>query len=308
MDIKRKLSTIYNAIYDSSIVLRSIYALRNSGHRLQILSARETIERIQETNASIARFGDGEFELILRPDRDLGFQARNDLLSRRLAAVLESSDPNLLVCIPYALNSLAGRTNHSTKFWFNWGRYQDQHHRIVDHIRNAGKGDAVFGDSQITRPYIAYRTDRNARAIFPAMKRLWEDKDILFVEGEQTRLGVGNDLFDNVRSVKRILCPATNAFECYEKIVEAVRQHWNGELILLALGPTATVLAAEFSGLGMQALDLGHVDIEYEWFRSGARGHDQIDGKFTNEADGGNAVAACEDDTYLSQIVCRVGC
>ena len=113
-------------------------------------------------------------------------------------------------------------------------------------------------------------------------------------------------LFVNAASIKRILCPATNAFDRIDDIVGAVKEVWNGELILLALGPTATVLAAEFSALGMQALDVGHVDIEYEWFLRGAKGHDQIDGKFTNEASGGNIVAECDDTEYHQQIVCRV--
>lgn len=121
-------------------------------------------------------------------------------------------------------------------------------------------------------------------------------------------MGVGNDLFDNARSVKRVLCPATNAFDRYDEIVEAVKDVWNGELILLALGPTATVLAADLADMGMRAMDLGHVDIEYEWFLSGAKGHDQVSGKFTNEAAAGHEVDICTDESYLRQIVRRVGC
>lgn len=37
--------------------------------------------------------------------------------------------------------------------------------------------------------------------------------------GIQIRLGEGNDLFDNGLSVRRILIPPRNAFECYEGIL-----------------------------------------------------------------------------------------
>ena len=35
-------------------------------------------------------------------------------------------------------------------------------------------------------------------------------------------------------------------------------------LILISLGPTATVLAYDLSKLGYQAIDIGHTDLEYE--------------------------------------------
>lgn len=164
----------------------------------------------------------------------------------------------------------------------------------------------VFGDTQISRPYIAYKSSNNAKRVFPLLKKIWDGKDIIIVEGNKTRLGVGNDLFDNVLSVKRILAPAENAFSCYQSIIQEVVQIHNNELILIALGPTATVLAYEFTNLNMRALDLGHIDIEYEWFFQGCREHDAISGKYTNEAEGGNEVDDCLDNDYLKEIVANI--
>lgn len=237
---------------------------------------------------------------------DLGFQKRNPALAEKLKKTLANKNTQLQVCIPYALNDIGGRTEHSRKFWFYWGNYRDQHHRIVSMIRQLHPEGYCFGDTQITRPYIAYATRGHGTCIFPMLRKLWEGRDILFVEGEKTRMGMGNDLFDNARSIRRVLCPATNAFDHYDEILETVKSVGNGELILLALGPTATVLAADLADSGMQALDLGHLDIEYEWFRIGAKGHDQVVGKFTNEAENGNQVADCADENYRQQIVCRI--
>ncbi|MDY4660491.1 GT-D fold domain-containing glycosyltransferase [Pseudoflavonifractor capillosus] len=253
----------------------------------------------------MARFGEGEFEMILSPGRNLGFQSNNMLLSKKLEHVLQSQNKNLLICVPYALNNLQGRTKHSRMFWYNWGIHNSQHHRIVDLIRTY-QTEYVFGDTQITRPYIAYRNSGHGAHIFSMLKQIWNGQDLLFIEGEKTRLGVGNDLFDNARSIKRILCPATNTFDRYNEIVNAVTEIWRGELILLALGPTATVLAADFANRGMRALDLGHLDIEYEWFLRGAKGHDKIEGKFTNEAALGDHVAECTNLEYINSVVRRI--
>jgi len=43
--------------------------------------------------------------------------------------------------------------------------------------------------------------------MFKKLKKIWDGKDIIIIESEKSRLGVGNDLFDNTKSIKRILCP-----------------------------------------------------------------------------------------------------
>lgn len=306
MDIKQAIVPIYEKLYTSEIVMSITYRYNNRLHRLNIMDSEKTIKYILERKCSAARFGEGEFELILHPDRDLGFQKHDERLAERLESVFDNDNENLLVCLPYALNSIYGRTKHSMYFWTYWGNHDNQHHRIVELIRNHLRGGGVFGDTQLTRPYIAYKTPLHGEKMFPQLKKLWQDKAILFVEGEKTRCGVGNDLFDNAASIKRILCPSTNAFNRLDSIITAVKDSWKGELILLALGPTATVLAAEFADMGMQALDIGHLDIEYEWFLNGAKSHDVVSGKFTNEARGGDLVSDCEDTAYLNQIICRI--
>lgn len=81
--------------------------------------------------------------------------------------------------------------------------------------------------------------------IFSLLKKLWEDRNVLIVEGAQTRLGVGNDLFSNAKSIERILAPAKNPFDSYDKILSAIVTHCKEHLVLIALGPTATVLATD---------------------------------------------------------------
>lgn len=146
-----------------------------------------------------------------------------------------------------------------------------------------------------------------AHQLFQRFKELWRGKDIIIVEGTHTRFGVGNDLLDTSKSVKRILCPAINAFRCRSKILEAVESLYINELVLLALGPTATILACDLSRRGIQAIDIGHLDIEYEWFRRNVVTRIPIPGKYVNEApEGRDNYSECNDETYLSQIVVTV--
>jgi hypothetical protein len=57
------------------------------------------------------------------------------------------------------------------------------------------------------------------------LKQIWDKKDILIIEGEKSRLGLGNDLFKNSKSIKRILCPVTNAFNVYEKVISQAKKN-----------------------------------------------------------------------------------
>ena len=300
--LKRKLVAAYEVFYEA----RRMFVLRTK-YRLRIMSPERTLNYILKHKCSIARYGDGEFDHILNL-KDEGFQVRSPELTRKLSEVLDNKDKRLLLCIPRCFNTTAGCNDHSRTFWIEWGKKDRHHQKIVDLIRSHTGAFYRFGDSQITRPYIDWEDSGRAERTFPMLKKLWEGRDILILEGEQTRLGVGNDLYSGAASIKRILAPAVGAFEHYDAIKQAVLDHYHGELIIMALGPTATVLAADFAALDMQTLDIGNIDIEYEWFLRGARERTVIPGKFTNEAAGGRNVSDCQDETYLSQIIARVGC
>ena len=106
---------------------------------------------------------------------------------------------------------------------------------------------------------------------FDQIKGLWNKEEVLIVEGEYTRFGVGNDLLDNAKKVQRIIAPAKNAFGQYQKIKDVVCRHGKNKLILAILGPTATVLAYDLAREGYWTVDIGQLDVEYGWYLLGAQ-------------------------------------
>lgn len=177
----------------------------------------------------------------------------------------------------------------------------------IDRLRPIIDANRLYLNSMVTRFYFEAADKSRCGEHVQRLRALWEDRDIVIVEGTLTRSGIGNDLYDNSRSVSRILAPATNAFERYDEILSAIIGHADKDkLILLCLGMTATVLAYDLAKLGYWAIDLGHLDLEYEWFLSGRGDRFAVKGKFTNEVADGNRVAECQDPKYLSQIICEV--
>lgn len=301
--VKKRLIQLYEFYYEKKRVLR----LRIK-YRLRIMSPVKTLKYIKKNQCSIARYGDGEFDLIFHK-RNLKFQPDSLQISLMLTKVLSNKNSNLLLCVPRCYNTTKGCNEHSKEFWIEWGK-NGHHEDIINLIRQKSGNRYLFGDSQITRPYIDWKTSKRAETTFPMLKSLWKDRDIIIVEGEQTRLGVGNDLYSSARSIKRILTPAVGAFESYDKIKQTILDNYHGELIIMALGPTATILASDLSDIGIQALDIGNIDIEYEWYLQKASERVPIKGKFTNEAKNGSGrvFSVCNDPNYLSQIIARVDC
>ena len=162
-----------------------------------------------------------------------------------------------------------------------------------------------YGNAFVSRCFLMYKNKSLSKECFSLFKEIWRGKNILLLEGENSCLGVGNDLFDNVSSVKRILAPNLNAFALYDDLYAFVlRFDPKDHLILIALGPTASVLAYDLAIKGYQALDIGHLDIEYEWYITGAKHPIPVPGKHVNEA-GGAPKEKMIDEHYQREIICR---
>lgn len=271
-------------------------------YRVRVLSPQQTIRYVLRNRCSVARFGDGELNMILT-GKNIGFQKNDPELANQLKKVLCTNDPNLLVCLPHCFSRFHGENQRAKEFWIDF--LEKNRVKIVEMLYSAGMKGYRFGDTQMTRPYIDY-IHKNTSRVYSELKKLWDRKDVIIVEGCATRMGIGNDLFDNARSIKRIVCPAENAFSSYNEIKNTVIEYSSKKLVLLALGPTATVLASDLSKAGIWAIDVGHLDIEYEWYKRGALQKSPIEGKYVNEVPGGNYTGGCLDKKYLSQIITRI--
>lgn len=267
--------------------------------KITILLDEQTIEYIIKNKTSYARFGDGEFKWIIM-EKQNSFQNVSEKLSIRLKEVLTSSNENILIGIPLALKSLKNNNFDSKYYWYGIEK------KVAKKIRPFLNDNQIYGNASVTRPYMDY-VKGNFDVRFKNLKKLWQNRDVVIMEGEKTKLGVGNDLLNNAKSIKRILCPSQNAFDVYDKILQAGKDISKDALILLALGPTATVLAYDLGILGYQAIDIGHIDIEYEWYKKKARKKIAITGKAVNEAhDTSIEEENIEDDRYQKSIWKRV--
>lgn len=164
-------------------------------------------------------------------------------------------------------------------------------------------GGKKYGSTFLSRPYIDLADKTVSEKHFQELKDFFSNKDILIVEGIYSRSGVGNDLFQGAMSVERIICPSRNAYSKYGVILNAVRRHGENKLILLMLGPTAKVLAYDLAFEGYWAVDIGHIDSEYEWYKRGVNQKIKLANKHTAEFNFDEYIDLQDDDIYSGEIV-----
>ena len=259
-----------------------------------VASRFETLNRLLDTNCSMSRYGDGEFNLIF--GESLPFQSYDKKLAKRLKEILISEDENILICIPDIFGSLTEYTEKAADFWRKFLFYNRED------VKSELNLNKKYYDTEVTRPYMDIEDKSVCAKYFEDFKKIFEGKDLVITEGEASRLGMGNDLFKGAKSIKRIICPARDAYSNYEKIYNECLKFSENNLYITALGPTATVLAYDLAMTGRRTLDLGHVDIEYEWFRMGVREKVPVKDKYVNECRDGKLITKTDDSEYLSQI------
>ena len=268
----------------------------------KVASIEDTMSAIIDEGKSIARFGDGEFGLICGVNR-AKYQTYSEKFGKRLEEVLHSNLDNMVIGIADIYGDLSDYNEqgvNETRAYLS-EEVRANHYELLDMNR-------TYYNTYVTRPYAIYR-DNNTdapRKRFDRMKELWDNKQVVFIEGEKTRLGVGNDLFRNTKSVERIICPAENAFDRYDEILEEALKTDKSKLILIALGAAATVLAYDLAREGYHAVDIGHIDIEYEWMKLGQGKKTSVKGKYNNEIAGGEIVEEIYDADYEKQILARI--
>lgn len=281
-----------------SILFGAAYGLHRFGiikNKLHVKSIDETIDTLIHTDRSFVRFGDGEIRMI--EGNAISFQDYDRELADRLYELLQYKQENVMVGIPDIFDSLDAYTEKSKDFW--------KMHLFFSRrtYLKCCSTEKEYGNAFFSRLYYIYKDKEQSGRWFKQVREIWRDKEVVIVEGEGTHTGVGNDLMDTASSVERILCPARNAYLAYPRIRKACLNCGRDKLFLLAVGTTAKLLVSDLAGEGRRAVDIGNLDLEYEWYLRGAVQKTDIE---KNHATGIGENEAAGYYEYLSQVKERI--
>lgn len=287
--IKQKIKDILAAI---SYFLYEKDILHN---HIQVRSIDETIDELLRTEKSMVRFGDGEIVMI--KGGDLMLQKASPEIAQGLREILAYPDEGLIVTIPDIFATLSDHHKASRQFWRDHLLFcRKTYERYCD-------PDRVYYSTFVSRCYYYAKDKGGCGAQFAKIRKIWENRDIVIVEGERTHNGVGNDLFDTARSIERIICPPSDAYGAVPAILDACTNYEKDRLFVLSVGVAAKFLTVELFRRGYRALDIGNMDMEYEWCVRCAPGKMKLE---KHELTSKEANLAAGYEAYLKQIKVRI--
>ena len=190
----------------TDVVAQIFYCLYRFGirkNKIKVHSIEETIEELCNSNKSMVRFGDGEI-LIIR-GKNLKLQDSETELSEALQRIISFEHEDLMVTISNIFGDLSIYRKESQKFWKSHLLFE---RKVYDKYCRT---DKIYYDTFVSRFYYAFKSKDKCGQWVEAIKRIWENKDIVIVEGERTHNGVGNDFFVTAKTIERIIVPANNA-------------------------------------------------------------------------------------------------
>lgn len=233
--------------------------------RIQVKSLEDTISELQNSEKSLIRFGDGEVAII--DGKDIGFQKTSSQLAEELKEILKNEDEKIMVTLPDIFEHINTYKPRTRDFWKTHLMF---HMKTYRECCVPKKGEKEYFNSLFSRFYITVNNHEKCEEWIKEIKKIWDNKDLVIIEGETTHNGVGNDLFDSAGSVERIIGPSKDAFVRVREILSAVQMYEKDKLFLVSLGPAAKTLVKRMSDLGYRAIDIGNLDMEYCWYQMNA--------------------------------------
>ena len=225
----------------------------------KIKTVDESIDDILKHHFSVARFGDGEFQLM--SGNGIPLQRFDPILQQRLTQVFKSNDDKLKIAIVRAMwfnkSNLVDLTKH---FWRKMG---PQFRKTILPYLNTNQ---VYLAAEMTLAYTAFK-DYDFRMYFDKLRKIWDKRDIVIVCGTSVFDKITHNIFDNSKSIEYVYAKSVDAFDEYEILKNKIVTLPKDKIIILILGPTAKVLAYDLSKAGFQALDMGHIAKAYDWYK-----------------------------------------
>lgn len=204
-----------------------------------VMTEEETLDAIL-AGRSITRVGDGEFKMAL--GHSLKQQEHSKDLQERLLHILTCMDPSYLVAIP---RIVAGSPKEEY-----WARFMPV---VEDLIRT----NYTYGSALITRPDNCPWIDNNA--YYTKVEQIWRGKHIAYIWGG-TRKSFMPTMFGTAKRVDSIESLPRHAWGDRGRFLKVLRKlDPKPEVVLIALGPTATAVIPDIVKMGMQAIDIGHL-------------------------------------------------
>ena len=142
-----------------------------------------SLDFILSYHPSVVRYGDGEMDIMT--GHSIPYQDYDAQLAEQLKEILaKQSDEHLLVCLSDVFEHLERYRPEAVAFWQgHLAHYKQAYQELCS--------ATWYGSTFISRPYIDLADKSVSANYFSRLKQIWERRDIVIVEGKNTRSGSG---------------------------------------------------------------------------------------------------------------------
>lgn len=226
--------------------------------RPKILDKKSTINILVNSNLSLARFGDGEINLIM--GISIPFQKNDKELASKLAKILKNKQENLIVGIPYDYYYCKYNSNQNQFIKdFELTAYPLLRKNFLEYIDLHN----TYCDTGFNGITMLEETEYNE------LKKIWNNRNILIVACKEALKKIKYNIYNNAKQIDYIFVPNKDSFSEYKQTLNKIEQYDKNTLIILMGGPLSKVLASDLSNIGYRALDLGHLMKSYDYYKRG---------------------------------------
>lgn len=200
----------------------------------EVVGEVDTIAELQR-GSSIARFGDGEFKLIVGE----GYvrEPANFRLAKELKRVVKNPHPSCIVGLPRLDEKGPKNDNWTARI-----------HRYIPFLRESQTYYSAFISRPDSAPWI------NNVKFAKLLQTLWLDRHVAVVC--EPKSSMRRMLEYGARKITHIECPSENAYsliDLFEKAIVEIKP----QIAFLGCGVTATCLANRLARRGIQTIDFG---------------------------------------------------
>ncbi len=225
----------------------------------QIKNNFQTIEELKNTNKSIIRFGNGDFDIL--KGNSMPYQKYDKYIADTLKTICYENDENLMTGIPEPYYDFPIELVESSKrFILNWF---PKWHKIIEKYINYEK---IYYSTHISQAFPVYR-QYDFKNHYNNLKEIWNNKKITVITGDRVYNNIEHNIFENAESINYIYGPTENAFDEYENLKNRIFNTEKDNILIFALGPAGKVLAYDMYKAGYRVLDLGHIIKDYDFYK-----------------------------------------
>lgn len=197
----------------------------------------ETTLALALSGFSISRFGDGELRCAMggQASAQIPDQAMAHELRRILIGPTKS-----LVCLPHSKYGPKAA---------NWKKYETT--KFTPYFKQM-----QYGSAFITRPDSTPHI--NTPEYWANVRKLWSNRDTVLVVG--TDYGSLNEhMLRDARSLRVVFGPRRDAYAEIPRLMDEIGKPPEDHIVLMCLGPAATIMAERLAQKGVWAIDIGHI-------------------------------------------------